>query len=507
MPLDDRQLEDSPDPLLPTANYFVLILAFIIIIITCPLIFVFLTSSLAFPVKMGTPFDFIAKANAEDAKMAFIRKFVDAKTDIVSFVNNRLGWKNAGEFLDHHKGSFNLSIAVRNTKTDERALIRFPLPGKVYGPWREEKVKNEVMVMKYLSQHTSIPIPRVHHWGPAEESPLHLGPFIIEEFMEGEDLGDLLKAPTQNEADPIILDPQIDEEKLNFVYEQIAGFMLEISLLEFPRIGAISKDTDSGDWTVTGPPLTYDMNEVVAFAGFPADHFTNAVPFVRASDYFSERARCLQRNLETHRNVGFEDKNTTWERYVARRCFAKLIPTYGTVDDPGPFRLFCDDLRPSNMLADPKTMRITALLDFEFTNAMPAQYAYDLPWWLILGHPAIMISEGKQEFLDLFEPRKEQFIRAVERVEDASSPPLPAGAPRLSGRMRDSWDTGRFWFNLAARSSFDVDEIYWKFLHEEGRGEAMLDEEILAGKDEFLKRKKDHFEAYLAEKQSDQRFS
>lgn len=455
---------------------------------------------------MGTPFDFIAEANAKDAKIAFFHKFIDAKHDIVSFVDDRLDWNKAGEFFDYFKGSFNLSIAVRNSKTNERALIRFPIPGKVHGPWLEAKVKNEVMVMKYLSQHTSIPIPRVHHWGLTEVSPRQLGPFIIEEFMEGEDLGDLLKAPTENEADPSMLDPHVDETKLNFVYEQIAGFMLEISLLEFPRIGAISQDAKSGDWAVTEPPLTYDMNEVVAFAGFPADQFTGLASFDRATEYFSERARCLQRNLETHRNIGFEDKNITWKRYIARYCFAKLIPTYGTVDDLGPFRLFCDDMRLSNMLADPKTMRITALVDFEFTNVMPAQYAYDLPWWLILGNPAIMISEGKQEFLDLFEPRKEQFIRAMERVEDTRLP-LSAGTPRLSARMRDSWDSGRFWFNLAARSSFDVDEIYWKFLHEEGRGEAMLDKAILAEKEEFLKRKGEQFDAYWAEKQKDQRFS
>jgi hypothetical protein len=63
------------------------------------------------------------------------------------------------------------------------------------------------------------------------------------------------------------------------------------------------------------------------------------------------------------------------------------------------------------MLINPETMEITALLDFEFTNVMPAQFAYDLPWWLILRQPGIEVSEGeagKQRFLDLFEPRKEQ---------------------------------------------------------------------------------------------------
>lgn len=41
--------------------------------------------------------------------------------------------------------------------------------------------------------------------------------------------------------------------------------------------------------------------------------------------------------------------------------------------------------------------------------------------------------------------------------------------------MRDSWETGRFWFDYAARKSFDVDAVYWATVHEEpgvGLGDA-----------------------------------
>ncbi|KAH6695853.1 hypothetical protein BKA61DRAFT_647526 [Leptodontidium sp. MPI-SDFR-AT-0119] len=398
------------------------------------------------------PFDFIAQKNAQEAEHGFIRKIVEAKHEIMSFVNNRLGWNEAREFLNYFKGSFNLSIAVKNAQTDE-----------LYEPWRERKVKNEVMIMNYLSEYTSIPIPRIYHWGFTEEGPQQLGPFMIEEFMEGESL-----------ADPAVLDLDINEAKLDIIYEQIASFMLELSRLEFPRIGAISNV--SGEWVVAEPPLTYDMNEVVGFTGFPADYFTTLSSFTCSSDYFAARAHCLQAHLETQRNIAFEDEDITWNRYIARYCFGKLIPARSTVDDSRPFRIFCDDLRPSNMLVDPKTMRITALLDFEFTD----------------------------EFLDLFEPRKEQFLHAMERVEAKSA---ISGEPRLSARMRESWDSKRFWFNLASRSSFDIDQIFWEVLYQEGLGEVMLDTATLAGKEEFLKRKKNQFKAYWAEKQNDARFN
>ena len=78
------------------------------------------------------PFDFIAERDAKDTEHVFLCKFVEAKHEIVSFVNSRLGWNKAGKFLEYFRGSFNLSIAVRNSETNECVLICFPLPGKVY---------------------------------------------------------------------------------------------------------------------------------------------------------------------------------------------------------------------------------------------------------------------------------------------------------------------------------------------------------------------------------------
>lgn len=64
-----------------------------------------------------------------------------------------------------------------------------------------------------------------------------------------------------------------------------------------------------------------------------------------------------------------------------------------------------------------------------------------------------------EEFRDLYERRMQQFLQALELVEG-----MPGGQklpePRLSARMRDSWKSGRFWFNYAARKSFELDAIY-----------------------------------------------
>ncbi|KAF9784240.1 hypothetical protein IL306_007708 [Fusarium sp. DS 682] len=332
------------------------------------------------------------------------------------------------------------------------------------------------MVMKFIREHTGIPVPTVRCWGVTENSPQKLGPFIIMDFIEGDDLSDLLQQPTENKQEAIILDPNIDEKKLDLVYEQIAGFMLELSRLSFSRIGAISQDDKSGEWTVTGRPLTYDMNELVTLGGYPASQFDTTSPFDGATDFFQWHAQTFQRHLEAQRNIAGDDEDLAWKQFAARRCFAELIPTHGSVDNEGSFRLFCDDLRPTNMLVNPETLQITAVLDLEFTNSMPVQFADDLPWWLLLKQPSIWVGDGEmQEFLDLFIPRKDQFLRAMERVE-ARSPPV-TGETALSDRMRDSWEN-----------------------------EAILGSTALAKKEMFLKRKKDQFEAYRMEKEGDERF-
>ncbi|KAG8411401.1 hypothetical protein J3458_015461 [Metarhizium acridum] len=151
------------------------------------------------------------------------------------------------------------------------------------------------------------------------------------------------------------------------------------------------------------------------------------------------------------------------------------------------------------MLVHPETLQITAVLDFEFTNAMPAQFTYDPPWWLLLSGPEVWLDRGSiEEFRTLYTPRMEQFLRALEQVESASlsTGTEPTGPP-LSSRMRDSWRDGGFWFNYAARKSFELDAIYWAVLHH-GSAEFSLQEDV-AEIDKFTQTKMAQLKAYKEE--------
>lgn len=395
-----------------------------------------------------TPYDLIAEADADDECRAWIRRLINARDEIVAFVDSRLGGRGTGKYLGFLKGSFNISFHIGFDRERPSALIRFAKPGHTLSAWREEKVANEVRVIKYLRERTTIPLPWIHCWGSTEESPEQLGPFIIMDFVEGVRLSTFLKQPTEDEDAEIILNPAMDEATLDTIYDQLAEYMLQISRLEFLSIGAISKHETSRLWTVSGRPLTFNMNELATHAGYPADQFPTA-PFDCASDFFRYIARQHFIHLKTQPNLS-RSEDDVQRRFVARHQFERLI-TRCCINDTGPFKLFCDDMQPAKMLIDPDTLRITALLDFEFTNSMPAQYTYDPPWWLLLRGPDMWLDHfSMDEFLARYVPRMEQFLRALERAEAkaASAGNRARGPaeeqPLLSARMRDSWKTGRF---------------------------------------------------------------
>lgn len=141
------------------------------------------------------------------------------------------------------------------------------------------------------------------------------------------------------------------------------------------------------------------------------------------------------------------------------------------------------------MLVDPDTLRITAVLDLEFTNAMPSQFASEPPWWLLLAGPDSYLLRGRtiKEFMATYEPRLEQFLRAMQRAEGARR--APGDEESLSSLMRESWVTKRFWFNYAARKPFDVKPLFDKCLNECGAGVELLDDEASVGLEPFFQMK------------------
>lgn len=438
-----------------------------------------------------TVFDEPAEKMGDDEWSEWKERVLDAKEEIATFVASRCPGRGA-EVIDWLHGSFNFCLRVMYNDGTPDVMIRFPGPG--HTTFRDEKIFNEVQVIQFLRENTTIPVPRLISWGLTEESPYHFGPFMISEFVEGVHLSDVLRDPGNTRQ--LYLNPEIDDELLDSVFFQIADILVQLYKFNFDHIGAISRTSCTSPWSVTRRPLTYNMNELATTAFFPIEEFPKT-PFTSTNDFFRSLVSEQKTHLWTQRNL-CGNPSEAHDQYVSHHLFAQSVGEY-TADNHGPFKIFCDDFRPQNILVDPNTFHIKAVLDLEFTNAMPSQYASESPWWLLPAGPDSYLLRGRtiEDFVEAYEPRLEQFLKAMERAEKARV--CSEGENPLSRLMRESWATKRFWFNCAIRKPFDVQLIFDSCLRKSGVGLHSLSGEEQAGLKMFVEMKMKQLKAYHEE--------
>lgn len=178
------------------------------------------------------------------------------------------------------------------------------------------------------------------------------------------------------------------------------------------------------------------------------------------------------------------------DKYVARQLFRRLSKD-GAFLDPDeakqPFKLWCDDLRPSSVLLDEHN-QVVGVIDWEFAYFAPASFSYDPPWWTILGKIESW-DKGIDAFSEEFDKHVPLFLKAMEMEEEqmeqqAQEEPADVGAsalsfyldeldltdekpkvlPKLSQQIKKNWETGRHYINYAARNSWAFDPLFWKYI-------------------------------------------
>ena len=130
-------------------------------------------------------------------------------------------------------------------------MVRFVGLGRVVA--RNEKVEDEVAIMQYVAQHTTIPVPKVLGSGKCV-----VGPYIVMSYIEGNPLSGYLRDPSQQ---TVTLSSGISMPILRRAYFGMAEVLLKLSKPKFPFIGAIRR-AESGEWTVQKRPLTFNMNRL-----------------------------------------------------------------------------------------------------------------------------------------------------------------------------------------------------------------------------------------------------
>ncbi|KAI1758058.1 phosphotransferase family protein [Xylaria castorea] len=347
------------------------------------------------------------------------------------------------------------------------------VPCEVSARFPEEKVGYEVAMMRYVAANTTIPVPKVYHHGTAAENPSGTGPFIIMDYVDHEkDMSDILNDPTLETGDLQIIDPNIAEEKLEKLYEQMANILLQLSRLSFSRIGSLIQDAD-GSFSLSGRPLTQYMN---VLAGWMCSDFVplSLGPYSTDKEWYCALADMHLMQLNHQRNGGIIDEDDARDKYVARHLFRELAYdgwlTLELVEEGSEptFYIYSGDLRPTNVLID-KDFCVTGVIDWEFAHAAPKAFSSDPPWWLLLRKPEDWPG-GYEAWMNAYQPRLELFLRVLENEEsklwgNSTTGSMPASSDTpLSQRMRKSWENRTWMINYAARNGCVFDHLYWKYL-------------------------------------------
>ncbi|KAI1502721.1 phosphotransferase family protein [Biscogniauxia marginata] len=376
------------------------------------------------------------------------------------------------------KGGYNVVYRLEY-KDGTSAIMRIPIKGVV--PFPDEKVQYEVATMRYVAANTTIPVPHVYHYGTAAENPTGLGPFIIMDYIEHHQnmSRELLDQESAIDKRPI-LDPNISEEKLEFLYAQMANILLQLSTLKFPRIGSLVEKKGENSISVNGRPLIENMSDLVVHTNMPASILPSQT-YASADEWYRALADMHMAQLTFQRNDAVEDEDDARDKYTARQLFRnlaaekRLMPNPSNLDDG--FRLFSEDFRPANVLLD-KDLRVVGVIDWEFAYAAPAQFSFDPFWWLLLEDPESWAG-GYRTWMEAYEPRLQTFLRVLEAEEEKVAAANLAekvsrlsltgsgkAEPLLSQRMRESWEKRTWMINYAARKSWAFDFIWWRFLDE-----------------------------------------
>ncbi|RAK97357.1 uncharacterized protein BO80DRAFT_428349 [Aspergillus ibericus CBS 121593] len=457
--------------------------------------------------------DGLAQEASEKIANNWILQFLekDTREPLAKFMRGHFKGFDVNEFSILARGSHNIVLRL-SCKSYDGVVTRFSQPGAVVFP--EEKHTNELAVIRFIMDQTAIPVPLILHSGTKAESPLNLSPCMVTEYIDHETkMYDALTTPNSPPEQRGILNPTIHPDTLSTLYKQMAHIVLQLSIPSLPRIGSLTQ-LDDFTWNVTRRPLPLNMNELVRLAGLPQSTLPSLdTTYQTSSSYLESLADLHITHLTHQRNDAILSADDCRRKYIARYLFRKLAREKRLTDpeyEAGPFKLWCDDFHPSNVLIN-KHNTIVGVVDWEFTYAAPVEFSHAPPWWLLVQR-AEGWDGGIEEWSGVFGSRLDTFLEGMRSCEDVM---IGQGrmdeTQRLSGPMLRSWESGDFWIVYAAMNSFAFDVVFWEKIDERffgrlGDGEEgwkervqLLDDGERAEMEELVGRKVEEMETRVLE--------
>ncbi|WXC48152.1 hypothetical protein QX201_007867 [Fusarium graminearum] len=313
-----------------------------------------------------------------------------------------LGKKSASLVSPIFFGGFNVLYRISFEHKSSDIIVRLPCPDLVQFP--EEKTCYEAATMAYLAQNTSIPVPALLYYTSSSD----VGPaLILQHIKYAWDMSDTLAIPGQDPEETPVLNPNIEEDTLQKLYQKIAVILSQLFKPTFTRIGSLIED-ENGCCSVAGRPITQNMNNMIQLANIPKavlpePHQT----YESANSWYTASSEMHMAQLLFQHNDLVRSENDCRNKYVARFLFHSLakqgrLSSFGFSEDDWSaqsrvskftcampkesdgFRLWCDDLRPVNLLVNQED-DIIAAIDWELIGSLHMLHPRNSAWILLGG--------------------------------------------------------------------------------------------------------------------------
>ena len=234
------------------------------------------------------------------------------------------------------------------------------------------------------------------------------------------------------------------------LFDQVADVLLQLRRQEFSRMGSLSLER----LDVAGRPFSVEANGQ-EMEGLQASYIWGP-----ATTYSSAQAYCdsvihLAVNGFVRARYAVYDRGDAEEMLYYLNGFRDFVSNWLDPGlDAGPFVLAHGDFRPANLLVDPESLDLVAVLDWEWSGVVPLQM-FAPPTWLTWRELGGLCNNRRY---DAYVGQLEVFVDHVARRESATAPADASSS--LSAKWRLAGRHGSVLIAAALNNPTDISTVY-----------------------------------------------
>lgn len=355
---------------------------------------------------MGTPSDHLPQSISEQAINTLLRSI--GLPEAVTIIDPKVT-------AQYHSIYF-ISLPPNETSQGHSELVL-----RVSGSHLPKiKTRNEIGVMTWLAKNTTIPIPDVIAYDTSEDNPI-AREYTLLSKVRGVTLSDIYDS--------------LDDVEMTRVLDQLIDFLSQLHAHPWEGIGGLdisvegevmlSQVVDETFWQVPDIEKLWPPGETVATLNIQG-------PFLTYVALISAQVQKYIQLIQTHEKLAFmRDILPRLEAFVAELALPQRADELNQVA----LRLAHKDLHLANLLFDPASGRITAVLDWELSGVVPFTKWNPRRSFLWNGRDDDKSSDEEQRLVALFTQRCED--RGVTLLEDAKyTSPLQESMQKVADFLR-----------------------------------------------------------------------